>query len=424
MLHLVEYGKPMPVHKAQIDIERVGQESLLWKRRLGLRELPIAVEYAGPDKFALRAQGVAGVLQAGDEAIEIQPKFLESASTKSWKQALFHILAIVDTLSIFSQGPSVDADQDEAFADLLGHAILDGMNTAREEGYPRGYSEVEGSLPVLRGRLNTAAIATLLVNPHQVPCIYDVYSEDIPINRLLRWAAYRLSNLVRSRQLARQLTEAADELQGVEGTPPGLIEAENLRVSMQYSYLQPAIDAARLLLRQQSLHYQQGAMRGISFLWKSFDVFERFTRHLLTRACAAAPDWNLEMPGLTLAAGIGNTGGLLEAIPDFRIRAQGRTLLILDAKYKTWPREGRPDAANVYQVMAYGRLGNCENVCLIYPLSAHSPNALQTWKIQKKGMPVFVHALFVDLMTMIKQNGEQILVERLKSDIEEIIQTT
>lgn len=424
LLELVEYGKSVRCRKNELPLEYIRQESLNWKSILGLRELPISVEYAGPDTFALRTQGVTGVLQIGDCTVEIQPKFLEDNSSAPWKQALFHILTIIDSPSSSSASPLVGITEEDTLPDLLGNALLSSMNIARTEGFMRGYMEVEGTLPVMRGRFDANKFAPFLLNPYQIPCIYDEFSENIALNRLLRWAAYQLADMVRSSYLSYELIEVADALSEVSRQPPGLTEAEGFVLPVQYSYLQPALDAARLLLRQQSLYYQQGqegTMEGISFLWKSFDVFERFVRHLLSLVCTGTNDWFLEQAELILAVDADRGQGAIRTIPDYRIRKSRKTVLILDAKYKTWTKKRTPDVSNVYQVMAAGRLEECSNVCLIYPYSQYAPSKPRVWKIQGKGTPVLVHALFVDLIAMALPGGEKQLVNKLKSDIEVVL---
>jgi len=421
LIELVEYGKGVRYGKTDLPLENIRKESVRWKQILGLRELPISVEYAGPDAYTLRAQGVAGALQIGDCSVEVRPKFLDAASSAPWKRALFHILAIIDSLLPSVSGPSLGATAEASFPDFIGSVLSSSMSLAQAEGYVRGYTETEGLLPVLRGRLDANKFGTFLFSPHQIPCIYDEYGEDIPLNRLLRWAAIQLASQVRSGQLSQRLTEAANFLGDVSGLPPGLMEAEGLTLPVQFGYLQPALDAARILLRQQALHYQTGDLEGTSFLWKSFDVFERFIRRLLSVVSSSVSGWELDKPALTLASPREGTAGSLLTIPDYRLRRSGRVAAILDAKYKTWPKGSTPDVSNVYQVMASGRLQECPHVCLIYPKSSNAPDRPKTWKLRGGGNPVFVHAIFVDLMAMASTFGEKELVGKLDADLRQVL---
>ncbi len=421
LIELVEYGKGVRYGRTDLPLENIRKESVRWKQLLGLRELPISVEYAGPDAYTLRAQGVTGALQIGNCSIEVRPKFLDAASSAPWKRALFHILAIVDSLLPSVSGPSLGAAAEASFPDFIGSVLLSSMSLAQAEGYVRGYSETEGLLPVLRGRLDVNKFGTFLFNPHQVPCIYDEYGEDIPLNRLLRWAALQLASQVRSGQLSQRLTEAANFLGDVSGLPPGLVEAEGLTLPVQFGYLQPALDAARILLRQQALHYQTGDLEGTSFLWKSFDVFERFVRRLLSVVSSSVSGWELDKPTLTLASPWEGTAGSLFTTPDYRLRRSGRVAAILDAKYKIWPLGGTPDVSNVYQVMASGRLQACPHVCLIYPKSSNAPEGPKTWKLRGNGKPTLVHAIFIDLIVMADPLGEKELIEKLNDDLKMIM---
>ncbi len=418
-VRLIEYGDPRIFSRDELPFEGIRKEALYWKQALGLRELPIAVEYAGPNRFSLRAQGVAGILDVDGTAIEVQPKFLDDASLP-WRQALFHILAVVEAPLAATAGPIAGASPEDAFPDLLGHVLVTGMARAREEGYPRSYTEVEGTLDALRGRLDTRQLPSFLISPHKVPCIYDEYGEDAPVNRLLRWAAYQLAGRVRSQQLAQRLSVEADALPSTTSLPPGLSEADGLILPPQHGHLQDAVDAARLLLRQNTLRYQEGDAKGFNFLWKSHDVFEQFGRHLLSEACASA-GWDLDKPTLTLATATSGRRDALLTIPDYRIRERGNTVLILDAKYKLWPRSNKPEVDNVYQIMASGRLLGCDNVCLIYPKSHNSPITSRSWEMRGHGAPARVSTIFIDLMQMASPTGEAKLIHQLRQDISTVL---
>jgi 5-methylcytosine-specific restriction endonuclease McrBC regulatory subunit McrC len=419
LLSLTEYGKPERWTGGTDLLDGLRAEAARWKAVLGLAVSPFSIEYGGRGEHLVRARGVTGFIQAGDVSVEIQPKFLPAASGHAWRQALWQILAAVEEQPGIGAATRAGLGEEESFPDLLGWTFLRSMEQARLEGLPRGYVETTGRLDVLRGRIDTGRIAELVSQPYRLPCVYDVYCEDTALNRLLRWAAQRLSSSVRSPRLSRMLADAASAFADVGSAPPGLIEAERLSLPVQSQHLLPALQVARLLLRRQSLEHRSEDLAAPGFLWNSAEIFERFVGRLLQQACHARPGWSLARTGQLLARADGEVAVPSDVFtyPDYRLMQGARTLLLLDAKYKVWRRAGQPRTGDIYQVMAGGRINRCETVCLVYPCPGAERKAPLRWQLQAEALPRFLSALFVDLTRMGEPDGEETLVRQLDEDL-------
>ena len=74
-----------------------------------------------------------------------------------------------------------------------------------------------------------------------------------------------------------------------------------------------------------------------NFLWKSAEVFERFVRYLVqTVARTRLPGVRLAGERIRLADPSVQDVGPLWTVPDIRLEQVGRTIGVLDAKYKVW----------------------------------------------------------------------------------------
>ena len=404
ILRLTEYGAMVPWPQGR-PLAELKRESARWKELLGLRETPFEVQRRG-SQFWIRARGVTGFIAVGDLKIEIAPKFLAHSANHRWQSALWRILSLLDD-ELPTDFDVTAGQSDDSLPDLMGRVLLHSLRAGRLQGWPRGYSERRESLPVYRGRLDLARISELVIAPYALPCIFDVYDEDTPLGRLLKWAAHALAETVESSVLARALEDEFNALGEVSNHPPGLIEAENLRLPFQFAYLEPALGVARLLLRCQSLEHREEEEAAPGFLWKSADVFERFVRFLLERVCLRQ-NWQLTNPVQRLARAQTRATPHLITIPDYLISARGRVIVALDAKYKT----GSPKSSDVYQVMAAGRINSCAQVGLIYPaFNRKTPD--RAWIIRGAGNPHQLSALFVDLLQMNQADGGDILTRAL-----------
>jgi len=415
-LNLIEYGEPVKVTWGNDLLDALRVESRRWKGILGLSDEPFLIQYVGQDKHSIKAQGVTGFIQVGPLSIEVQPKFLASTMQPTWRRALWQILTAVE------EQPEIGAltragivQKEESFSDLLGWILLDSLRRGRLEGFPRGYVETRDSLPVFRGSLDLGRVSELITRPYLVPCVYDVFCEDTPTNRLFRWSANYLSHLVRSAQLSRMLSDEAAAFVEVGSLPPGVVEAEHITLPVQYQHLSPALQVARLLLRRQSLQHQQDEYHAPSFLWKSSDVFEKFVGYLLYQLFDSHQVLYVDSPAQVLAYGEKNK---IFTYPDYRVRDVKRTHMVLDAKYKVWRKRARqPLAEDVYQMMAAGRVNNCGDVYLVYPCLTAGRKLPLTWRVRGEGQPLKVTALFIDLLEMGGASGEETLLNALKEDI-------
>jgi 5-methylcytosine-specific restriction endonuclease McrBC regulatory subunit McrC len=418
-LRLTEYGEALPWPGTGAELEQLRAEAARWKRALGLAGPPLVIEYQGRDRYSVRAEAVTGFLQIGQLALEIRPKFLAAGDDRRWRRALWEVLSSVEERPRLGERTGAGREDVDSFPDLMGWILLESLRQGQALGVPRGYVEQSSSLEVLRGRLELHRIAETLVTPYLLPCVYDVYHEDVAVNRLFRWAASTLAALVRSPSLSRQLLDAAAALQAADGAPPGFVEAEHLALPATCTHLEPALHVARMLLRRESILHVGGEEHAASFLWNSSLIFERFMGYLLQRVCARTPGVRLEGGGRALATPAG--GGPARTIltyPDARLCAGERTLLVLDAKYKALAAGGRPSHEDVYQVTVAGRISACDDVYLLYPGASGARQEPMRWTLRGAGQPRRLTAVFVDLLEMARPSGEQRLLDDLLADLQ------
>jgi 5-methylcytosine-specific restriction endonuclease McrBC regulatory subunit McrC len=420
-LELTEYGEAKRWIGTREQLAELHAAGNQWKRALGLPFNPLSLQSDDRGQPLVRAEGVVGFVKIAGLSVEVRPKFLDTGVDEAWRRALWAIIANVEDSPPLGESTAATTEPLNSLPDLMGWRFLESLNQGLQYGLPRGYVETAGELPALRGRLDLAALPRMLMRPHLLPCIYDVYDFDIPLNRLLRWAAALLSTSVQSRGLARRLETAVTALADVAAMPPGVVESEALRLPPTFGFLQPALDVARLLLRRQSLVHFEGREEASGFLWNSYSVYERFVKRLVRRS-AATLGLRSSDDGQVLATG-GRRSPPLYTYPDIRLLRQARTIVALDCKYKTFSKSAQPRNEDVYQVMAAGRVGDCTNVGLIYPSPTGARRVADVWRLSGTGMPERVWIVFVDLLQMGRRGGIRALIADLTHDIMSMVGT-
>ena len=411
---LFEYGPEVPVSLSADEAAEVASVGARWETILGLNSNPLRVSRVAADHYALRAEQVTGVIAAGPLHIEIVPKFLEDPTAgDAWRQTLWNILSLVHEVPLTLDQTAAEATRDDSFIDLLAQVFMRSLNQGSLRGFPRGYVEVEKSEPVLRGSLNTREVIPLLLRPWEIPCRVDLLTEDIPINRLLRWALQELSAAVRSPQRARSLTEVQLSFHHVQGGPPSILLARRLTLGLQHQALQPALRIATMLLEGKMLEPRPAKEELEGFLWHSTKVYEAFVMRLAQQAARRVGCRAIKRTRL-MASPI-DAPWRLTTTPDVQIAKGKELFLVMDAKYKA--RSGRPDASDSYQVISGGKVLECEEVLLVYPQLWGETSRTYRWTLVGSGRPNRLGTVSLDLRHMRSVKGESKLV----LDLEEVI---
>ena len=393
------------------------QRSQHWKSTLGLNREPFLYR-----EGRLFARDVTGFVDLGSIFVEIAPKFLSMPTTSDplWRRALWAIMSRVYRVPGLFLNTPAQVTQTDTLPDLLGMILSRSLRDSKPNGRPMGYVSERGRLGHFQGRLDLVNALDLLMYPGQIPCEYDVYSENVTTNRLLRWSAEQLSRQVRAVQLGVELREEALSFDGVSSLPPSLAEADRITLPPHHAALQPAILVGQLLLLGRGMQHGYGEYELPGFLWKSYEVFERFVLYLIRIVVRTHfAEVRVARGRVHLSAPSPSSGRQLQTDPDVRLEKQQRTLGILDAKYKSM--DLQPFEGDVYQVVTGAWLTESPVVALIYPSPEGSHRELMGWRLLGPSAPTHLWAIFVNLVAMGSRSGERVLLDQLRSDLQEIL---
>lgn len=406
-----EFGGWTPVSLTDADVSAVRRTAADLKERLGLRETPLAVRMT-PSGPQLKARHIAGFVQVGQVTIEIAPKFLMPSDDTSWRDAF---LAILARLGMLMSMPRVAGTRSETgLPDLMGLVIDDALARAATEGLPRHYDERRDDLASLRGQLDTERLWRRFVDPDLVPCRFDVFTDDTPAARLLKWAATELSGLVSSAALATQLRTHADALRHVVDESRSDLARDRIRVPPQYGYLDDAVEVAKMLASGDALSMStRREAPARAFLWNTATVFEDFVFEVCRRAMFKTGGVATKNPYSLATPMPGPERRRQEPVPTTPdvVISRGDWNALLDAKYKTLKKH--PRSSDVYQVMAGARIIQSPAAALMYP-AWRSFQRPRSWRLHGPGDPKYLHALPLHLTEMAHPSGFNELVDQVE----------
>lgn len=331
-------------------------------------------------RHALHARGVVGVLAAGDSSLEILPKIDVAPDETSDHQdaairkRLVHMLAVVLDLKI-DLGAVTDLDwQRETLLEILIRIFCVKLTMALRKGMPRRYVEREEDLPTLRGRIDiTRQFTRYAVNPSRLACRFDLLSEDMALNRIMKAAVTQLLRVSRRGANQQCLRELAFVYVDIADVPVSVLRWDDVVIDRTNRSWQELFAMARLFLLD---HYQTttgGAGRGTAMLFEMNTLFEEYIGRLVTRSLAGT-GFTVSLQGgrLFCLTAQDSERGLFQTKPDILIRRAGVVTHVIDTKWKRIssriddPKLGVAQS-DIYQMMAYAQLYHAPRLTLLYP---------------------------------------------------------
>jgi McrBC 5-methylcytosine restriction system component len=411
---LEEYGPAVTIERDLLDLDVLASWNEAWQRRLGVGDALLVATPRG-SSLLLEARGVTGFVAIGRLHIEIRPKFLAGMDPDGWRGALWHILARTERRPDLDLPTLAAETKLHSLPDLLGYILLASLRTARLQGLPRGYVERRSRLPFLRGQLDLSEVVAMAIRPDLIPCVYEEFEFDTPLNRILRWATLTLSQSVMSPKLAYELREELGAFSDVTHVLPSRLLVSRLTIPPQYRAVEPAFRVAKLLLSGRTLQHENELDTAPGFLWNSWQVFESFVKRLVQSVCLRKPEFSFTDSGLTIGTRADGESAPLLTYPDVRLLRRNETVAVLDAKYKRW--KEKPARDNYYQVIAGGWRVGCKEIGLIYPSPGGSRKAPLEWNLFAPNSPTRLTAIFINLTEMGKRGGQRRLTEELEEDL-------
>ncbi|EIM98665.1 hypothetical protein WQE_22893, partial [Paraburkholderia hospita] len=131
------------------------------------------------------------------------------------------------------------------------------------------------------------------------------------------------------------------------------------------------LNLAKLLLGERFQTTSAGGSNGFSLLFEMNTLFEEYVARMIQRAISGG-DLRVVSQGGRIYCLESESGGLFQTKPDILIKAGREVVQIIDTKWKRIAsriddKKQGISQADVYQMMAYGRLYNCPRLTLLYP---------------------------------------------------------
>lgn len=325
---------------------------------------------------ALTAQNLVGIVATGDTSCEILPKVDRDATSDApqLRRQLIRMLDVAHDLPVADDAAAALDVQNDTILEILIARFVALLEEAVRQGIPRFYREHAEDLPALRGRLDvTRQFTALAASPHRLACRYDEFSADIPLNQVMKAAVTHLRILARSRANQRALTELGLCYADVSAVSPTSLAWHAIVPNRSSTRWLALVRLAKLILGDQFQDSAHGTIGGFALLFDMNALFERYVEKLID-PLARAHRWLVKVQGGARHCLHPEDGAdaVFATFPDIQLWRNGRVGLVIDTKWKRLAdRAQNPKMdvaqADVYQIMAYAQLYQCERLVLLYP---------------------------------------------------------
>ena len=369
------------------EYERSGPHPLSAAERDALRKalpsLTIEPVTDGEGVYSLTPGSTVGAVEIGGLSVLIKPKI-----------PIPQLLSLVCyAMSRFRPHPGLfDFPPEYALPDVLALALGSAATRAFSRGLLHGYRTEEEALHTVRGRIMFAEqLRRRYGVALPVEVRYDEFTDDIPANRLVKAAAYRLGGMRLRWPAARTglgwVAAMLDNVSLMEFPPNAVPEVRFDRLNEHY---REVIALSRLVLRHSAFESGRGQVRASGFLMDMNVVFQELVTVALREALGVSERELCSDKDLTGRRRVYlDRANDVQLEPDLSWWDGDVCLFVGDAKYKRI-RDQRVPNADVYQLLAYVTALDLPGGMLVY---AEGEADTATYRVRHSGKRLEVTAL-------------------------------
>lgn len=378
----------------------------------------------------LCAGSYVGVVQLGDQTVEILPKLFRPPAPDA-NAAARTVLAMTDyayRVKLKRVDDTTTHTGRHDWFEALTRTLAVGLLAEWQRGPARGYEPAEDELSAVRGRIRIRDHIARPARQHVIPVRYDEFTADTRLNRVFRFVVERLWVRTRdphNRRLLGHLRDRMGEITLVPSLP--LAAAPVSLVTRLTRRFEPPLTLCRLFLASMVFLPSAGAVSGFAFVLDMNKLFEGFLLGFIDRHREA-----ILPPSLARCELLPQTAGAVQALaqneggdavfrlkPDLAFRDGERFPALADAKYK--PLDPAKEAAGVgqddfYQAAVYAQRYDTSRVLLLYPQLTETRTRERFRLDTGKRIEVATVELRNGLWTA---DGEQRLMEELRDIFKE-----
>jgi 5-methylcytosine-specific restriction endonuclease McrBC regulatory subunit McrC len=377
--------------------------------------LKVAGEQTGLQAFETRgrriyAQGVVGVIDAGEVIVEILPKTGNRALPSDDAAFLGDLLRFTGNDLDFGLNDAAVAIGDGGLLEVVLSWAARTVATHLRNGVPHRYTVREEISTAVRGRVELRHLV------HQRPgkafeltVRYAPLREDNPVSQIVRWLVAEVAGRTRSlrtRALCSQLLQALSHITEIV---PTCAHVDALILNPLEDHWRPVVALARCFIAQGVPDPTRGGrLVAVAVLFTLHDLFEAALRRVFSEGIRSR-GLALRRATTHLLSQSGSQSGFVSLRPDFcfGLKAEAAPKIVGDAKWKRifdGPGLPRVRENDLYQIVSYAAALQSEVAFIICPLLDSESDTFRRSAFTISGLNRPLDVLGIRLSLLIAEN--------------------
>lgn len=386
VISLREYAR---LHIGELDPERPSVRPEQARRMEALRRRHGFDIFERTGEAMLSASQYVGAVQLGSLTVEVLPK-VEGIDGTTMRRNLVGMLSTAYELEVSVGEAASVAAQRFGILECLVRLFVNKLFAELHRGLVRRYEAREENLPVLRGRvLVSEQIRRNTTAPERFYCGFEQFTEDNPLNSVLKAAVRLLLAFSRNVNNQRSLAELLLAFEAVTDVDRRNLPWDDIRIDRLNARYVPCLNLASLFLRQTPPDVTAGSAAGLSIFFDMNVLFEEYIGRVAAKVLRPLGyDVGLQEGRRYLVYDELAERDAFLLKPDIVCRIGETAAWIIDTKWKALSqRESREGVSqgDMYQMYAYMQRYQCPDVVLVYPHHTGlgpSPGARRSYSVQ------------------------------------------
>ena len=310
----------------------------------------------------IKTEAYVGSIRFADFQLNILPKII-GGNDSSCLENLMFMLRYTKKLEIHTIDSAEISKTKQPFLEILIAHYANILLNALQRHIPHHYETKEENLSAVRGRILFAENQLVnMGNLARVYCQFDEFTSDNLLNQTFKFVAQALCLLTAVPATRARLNKILAIYEDVELRAISYAQAKKILLNRNQLIFKDVLDLALLFLQHSTISLHNKTFTNLAILFDMNKLFEEFVATALEKAFPGQVQTQQSRRIIDSIGGHANTSYSIR--PDILFRHH----TIIDTKYKILDLpDNKPSEADIYQMLAYNRFFNRQNIILCYP---------------------------------------------------------
>lgn len=310
----------------------------------------------------IKTEAHVGIIRFADFQLNILPKII-GGNDSSCLENLMFMLRYTKKLEIHTIDSAEISKTKQPFLEILVAHYANILLNALQRHIPHHYETKEENLSAVRGRILFAENQLVnMGNLARVYCQFDEFTSDNLLNQTFKFVAQALCLLTAVPATRARLNKILAIYEDVELRAISYAQAKKILLNRNQLIFKDVLDLALLFLQHSTISLHNKTFTNLAILFDMNKLFEEFVATALEKAFPGQVQTQQSRRIIDSIGGHANTSYRIR--PDILFRHD----TIIDTKYKILDLpDNKPSEADIYQMLAYNRFFNRQNIILCYP---------------------------------------------------------